>query len=154
MKKKTNNDIYNLFGTEELNKFFDEDELNNNGNAAFNDLNLEIVEEKDSTNISLVYLESIFKEETAKGFLETFSLILEQLSNLNTNSLFMISDLKWINKEEETKIVNDFNFVDFPHTKMIYELFEEQVELNPNNNYKIVAGTSLFLLPLHLYYDR
>ena len=127
------NNIFNLIDNNDLNAFFNTDELNSNSNAALNDLNLNIVETDDNFELKLIYATSIFKEETAKDFLDTYILILEQFKNLTNNSSFMLYDLKWISNEEESKIINEFKFVDFPSDKMIYELFEEQVELNPNN---------------------
>jgi amino acid adenylation domain-containing protein len=129
--KEVNNNIFNM-ENEELDKYFDLDELNSKRNTAVFDLNLNIKESNDSVRLKLLFATRIFEEETAKHFFDTYLIILEQLSNLNSNSSMMLCNIKWISKEE-TKILNDFNYVDFPQNKMIYEFFEEQVELNPNN---------------------
>jgi len=86
-----------------------------------------------------IYRVSLYKEETIKGFINTYKEILSQvakaLSDEVTKESFKIEDLTYLTKEEKDLILTRWNStkVPYPHNKTIHQLFEEQVEKTPDN---------------------
>jgi len=96
------------------------------------DLSVEAVPNKEGIKLSFEYAKKLF---TAK-FIEELSshyinIVKEILKNINTK----IKDINMFSKEEENKILNQFNEtkVEYEEKKSISQAFEEQVEKTPDN---------------------
>ena len=85
-----------------------------------------------------IYRINLYKEETIKGFINTYKEILTQvaeaISDEVTKESFKIEDLTYLTKEEKDLILTRWNSTDvsYPHNKTIHQLFEEQVEKTPD----------------------
>ncbi|MCK4259635.1 MAG: non-ribosomal peptide synthase/polyketide synthase, partial [Halanaerobiales bacterium] len=82
-------------------------------------------------DITLEYCTKLFKQETVKRM---FLHLKNILTKVAANPQIKLSDIEMITAEEKDKILNIFNdtIVDYPRDKTIHELFEEQVENNPD----------------------
>ena len=96
------------------------------------DLSVEAVPNKEGIKLSFEYAKKLFTEK----FIEELSshyinIVKEILKNINTK----IKDINMFSKEEENKILNQFNEtkVEYEEKKSISQAFEEQVEKTPDN---------------------
>ena len=99
-----------------------------NNISKFN-LSLEI---KPATNtINIEYCTDLFKKQTIDRFFEHYMNVLKSITK---NPNVKIKDICIISDKEKNKILYEFNNtkVDFAPNKTIIDLFEEQVEKNPN----------------------
>lgn len=97
------------------------------------DLSLEVTpKENEGFNLVFEYCTKLFKKETIERFACHFINIIKDLIN---NCDKKISDIEVISEEERNRILYEFNDTrtDYPKDKTIIDLFEEQVNKNPNN---------------------
>ena len=95
------------------------------------DLTLEAVPNNSEIELSLEYDINLFTDDFVEKMLEHYKNILkEMLTNVNLK----ISDICVLSKNEENKILYDFNKTeyDYPKDKTIHELFEKQAQITPN----------------------
>lgn len=95
------------------------------------DLSLEAIPANDEIKLSFEYATKLFKEEFIKNLSNHYINI---LNNILDNIDIKISDINMLSKEEEHKILYEFNDNKFecPKNKSICQLFEEQVEKTPD----------------------
>lgn len=101
------------------------------GNIAKFDLSLEVVPIEKEYSLRFEYCTKLFDEDFIKRLSSHYIRILDTiLANTNTK----LADIQMMSQEEENQILQEFNHtkVDYPSTKTIIDLFEEQVQKNPN----------------------
>ncbi|WP_407878141.1 condensation domain-containing protein, partial [Francisella sciaenopsi] len=78
------------------------------------------------------YATSLYSEESIERLVESYKRILQQLVQQKERK---IRDYSLLTPQDYQRIVYDWNATDsdYPNDRTIYELFEEQVEKNPNN---------------------
>ena len=81
------------------------------------------------------YAVSLFDEGTIRNYINTFCFILKQISSIQPKQELKIKDLHYLSREDYQEIVHEWNNTrkDFPSNKTLIQLFEEQVELTPDN---------------------
>ncbi|HLX54059.1 MAG TPA: amino acid adenylation domain-containing protein, partial [Aquella sp.] len=83
------------------------------------------------------YATSLFELKTIKGYLETYEIILKQLSKIYKQQFEnkQIKDINYLTKANYKKYIVDYNnvFDKFNYDKTVHQLFEEQVKKNPQN---------------------
>lgn len=96
------------------------------------DLTLEAHEFADDILLNFIYNTALFTSESIKQLSQRFEGL---INNLCDSVSTKIGDISVLNPLETTKLLHDFNETqsDFPETKTIIEIFEEQVRLFPNN---------------------
>ena len=106
------------------------------------DLTFYIMEENGGYIIALEYCSDLYKESSADRILKTYIRILEQVSE---NKRVRIKDLELIGEEEKNQVLTVFNDThsDYPTEKTVVELFEEQVELRPEDTAVMYEGKTL-----------
>ncbi len=115
-------------------------------NAARFDLSTFIDDGQDCLKGSFNYAISLYNEETISRFIETYKIILGQISEILHNTkkqeTLRISDLNYLNDEQRKQIIFDGNQTDkrYPTNKTIQKVFEEQVEKTPNDTALVVEG--------------
>lgn len=79
------------------------------------------------------YRTSLYNKETIEGLINTYKIILTNLTNIDKNSSLSLLDL--VNTEQKQFLLYDYNLrnIEYPDNKAIHELFEEQVDKVPNN---------------------
>ena len=94
------------------------------------DLSVEI--DPDKYIINLEYRVDLFKENTIERLFKNY---INTLNNIIENKDSSIKDIEIISNEERNLIINKFNDTktEYPRNKTIIELFEEQVQKNPDN---------------------
>ncbi|AVC44606.1 hypothetical protein B4919_07355 [Francisella tularensis subsp. novicida] len=105
-------------------------------------LTLNIARGGNDFQIILKGLSDFIDKDTAERFVRYFSNVLVGLVN---NNILDVKDYNLLSKEEYKTIVYNWNETDreYPKDKTIYELFEEQVEQNPNNVALVYEGQQL-----------
>lgn len=104
-----------------------------NGNCSDDiDIHLFDLDNTGELNISYDYKIDKYNEDDIIDLNNRLNYIIDQVLE---NSNLKIDDLEIATPEERNKILNEFNNtkVDYPSDKTIVELFEEQVELHPDN---------------------
>ncbi len=111
----------------------------NTKTAKFN-LSLEIVPDKNTINLE--YRTDLLKKETVTNLLTHY---ISLLSTICTHINDKISDISILSEKEKNQILVDFNnmCLDYPKEKTIPQLFEEQVQKNPNNIAVVFGSTNL-----------
>lgn len=136
----------NYYNTQYINSvedlIFEIDEFYN-GNQVF-PLEIVIKEDLDKEGIILQfsYKSSIYSKEDIEAAYKRINHIIEQvISNFNCK----ISEIDILTKEERKKILYDFNNtkVEYPNNLTIQQMFEDQVERNPNNTAVIFENEQL-----------
>jgi len=99
-----------------------------NPGATF-DFTFNIEEDKGNYSIGMQYCTDLFREESAKGILNHFTAILEQLTDLDEP----IGTMCALTAEESERILHCFNNTQapYPADKTIVELFEAQAQKSP-----------------------
>ena len=113
--------------------------IKSNSNISKFNLSLEI--EPNTKQINIEYRTDLFKKETISRFYEHYINTLNEIVN---NENICIKNISIVSAEEKDLILNKFNDtkVDYPN-KTVIELFEEQVEKNPDNIALVFENTSL-----------
>ena len=96
------------------------------------DLSLEVIPVNNEYFLRFEYCTKLFNED----FIKRFSMhYINILNTLLENTEIKISDIDMLSEEEKNQILYEFNNtkVDYPIDKTIIDLFEEQVEITPNN---------------------
>lgn len=101
------------------------------GTAKF-DISLEITEYPDRLKCQFEYDTDVFSSRTIHRLAEYYTNILQYCI---TSPQMRIAEIPILSKNEKQKLLFDLNKTqaDYPNTKTIYQLFEAQVEQNPNN---------------------
>ncbi len=103
------------------------------------DLSIFIDDQKEKITGIFNYAICLYKEDTIERFKETYTYILQQLSELAKNpeqqEQKKISNLNYIRDEAYKNTIEAWNNTEkyYPEEKTIQELFEEQVERIPDN---------------------
>jgi amino acid adenylation domain-containing protein/non-ribosomal peptide synthase protein (TIGR01720 family) len=96
------------------------------------DMTLYAVEIEEKLILDFEYCTALFKQETIESFISFYIAIIYSILH---DPYKRISGIDIMTGEEKKQILIDFNDTDaeFPQDKTIHELFEEQVEHNPDN---------------------
>ena len=96
------------------------------------DLTIYIDDSGDELTGSISYATSLFSEETIERLKKNFTYLLDKLVD---NPKKSYNDISLLSEADFKTIVYDWNKTEkeFPQNKSIIQLFEEQVEKNPNN---------------------
>jgi natural product biosynthesis luciferase-like monooxygenase protein/amino acid adenylation domain-containing protein/non-ribosomal peptide synthase protein (TIGR01720 family) len=94
-------------------------------------LEMVVYEQEYEIRISLKYVEELFVEETITDVLNTFTTLIQQI--INISDLTINKELSYLDQEAYTKVTTTWNDTlhDYPSSKTIHQLFEEQVERTP-----------------------
>ncbi|MCP3742746.1 amino acid adenylation domain-containing protein, partial [Rossellomorea sp. BNER] len=111
-------------------------------NSTKNELTVYIIKKDNNLSLDLIYNSNLFKESTIEVFSSRFIKILHEIVN---NVDLQIKDVEIITDGEKEQILKRFNnsAVAFPKDKTIQELFEVEVEKQPNQVAAVYKGTSL-----------
>lgn len=122
-----NNENANVINFENLS--FSSGSVKNNTSKF--DLYFEIYENNNQLNINIEYSTDLFSEDTIKRLSKHYRTLL-QSAVLNPNQ--KISSLEILNPEEKQLLLKEFNntLTEFPMNKSVIDLFQEQVEKNPD----------------------
>lgn len=132
--------LYNVILSYQITKTFDEEsginyktEWIQNGCCA-DDLQIHLFDLNDDGKIHISYDYKIDKYNK-QDISDLHSRILTIINQVMSNNAILLKDIEIVTPEEKHKILYDFNNtkVDYPKDKTIVDLFEEQVEKNPNN---------------------
>ncbi|WP_159433260.1 non-ribosomal peptide synthetase [Clostridium cavendishii] len=96
------------------------------------DITINAVEGMSKIYFTLSYATSLYKHETMERMAKHFiNVIKEILRNIEVK----IDDINLLDQDEKNKLLIEFNKTvsDYPENKTINELFEEEVNKNPNN---------------------
>ncbi|MEE1057609.1 MAG: amino acid adenylation domain-containing protein, partial [Acutalibacteraceae bacterium] len=106
------------------------------------DLSFSVAEYQGNFGIVLEYCTDLYNPETAGRILKHFINILSQVIE---NIEIKLSELEAISDSERRQILEEFNntLTDYPRDKTIVELFEEQVEKNPDKTAVVFEDKSL-----------
>lgn len=106
------------------------------------DLNIRAVASPEGLDVSWVYDTSLFKRETVEVFDTHFATLLESVAETPEAPL---NQLSMLSNDEVDHLLNQMNYtyVDHPKNVLVHELFEEQVELVPNNTAILSAEEKL-----------
>ena len=97
------------------------------------DFSIEVIpKETEELDLNFEYCTRLFKKETIERFATHFINIVKKIIE---NCEEKIENIDILSKEEKNKILYEFNNTkkDYPKNKTVIQLFEEQVEKNPNN---------------------
>ena len=141
LRKKHNNisNIYNITFSYQITKAFNKEYGNYKtkwvfNNYCANDLNIHVTDINDTGKlvVSYDYLISKYDENDIKKMHARILHIIDQVLN---NKNILESKIEIITKEEKNRILNNFNnnSLKYPQSKNIVDLFEKQVEKEPNN---------------------
>ncbi len=91
---------------------------------------LEIIDLKESLKVEFKYKKALFKEETVNAHINYYQNIIEEVI---ANPDQKVDDMAILSKEEEQRILVDFNASEsiYPKNKSIVELFGDQVKEDP-----------------------
>ena len=95
------------------------------------DLSIELIPNDNGISVSFEYATKLFNEEFIKNLSNHY---LNILNAILENNEIKISDICMLSESEKNTILNDFNNtkVDYPKDLTIIQLFEQQVEKNPD----------------------
>ena len=84
---------------------------------------------------SFSYRENLYKEETIKGFVDTYLTILGQIQESLRNPKLTIQELAYLVQEPRNLLLHTYNNTDFSYQdcKAIHQIFENQVTKTPDN---------------------
>ncbi|WP_173426476.1 non-ribosomal peptide synthetase [Chryseobacterium angstadtii] len=101
-----------------------------NGNGCKNDIEMHFVVVNKQLCICVNYNNSIYDSETVNQFIKHYKALLVELVAVPDRKL---SDVEYLSSEERQLLLNDFNATKtaYPSDKTLIDLFEEQVEKNP-----------------------
>ncbi len=106
------------------------------------DFSLEVIPTSNNFEMRFEYCTKLFTKEYIEKMSNHYKNILNYLVNNLSSS---ISEINMLSKEEENKILHEFNNTYMPYSKNIsvLDLFEKQVELHKNDIAIIFENTSL-----------
>ena len=96
------------------------------------DLSLEIVPNNDELNLSFEYCSYLFTNKFIEDLAEHYLSILQRVIS---NNDIKLSEIDMLSLKERDTILNDFNntYLEYPKNLSLIDLFEKQVNINPNN---------------------
>ncbi|MGM1356080.1 amino acid adenylation domain-containing protein, partial [Bacillus cereus group sp. BceL302] len=111
-------------------------------NSTTNEITVCIIKKDNKLSLDLVYNANLFKESTIEVFGSRFIKILHEIVN---NVDLQIKEVEIITDGEKDQILKQFNdsAAAFPKNRTIQELFEEEVEKQPDQIAAVYKGTSL-----------
>lgn len=114
-----------------------------NGNIA-EDMEIHFFDINDTGVINIAYDYKLSKY-TADDIYSLHSRILHIINQIIENNDILLNELEIITPDEKRQILNEFNNtkLDYPEDKTIVELFEEQVEKNPEATAVVFENQSL-----------
>ncbi|MCK4258361.1 MAG: amino acid adenylation domain-containing protein [Halanaerobiales bacterium] len=112
------------------------------------DLSLLGVEIGDRLNFTMEYCTKLFNQERIEQFINYFKRIVVAILQ---NPQVKISDIEIISEAEKQQILDEFNATtqEYPKDKTIQELFEENVQANPNQLALVFGEQQLTYLELN-----
>ncbi len=113
----------------------------NNQTAKF-DMSLSAVERNKEIVCSLEYSTELFKKETIERLEKHFVNVVKEVI---LNPDIRLNEIEMISEKEKQQLLFEFNRTDvyYLEDKIIHQLFEEQVEITPNNVALIYKGEEL-----------
>ena len=137
--------LYNIIISYQITKAFDEKFGNYKTNWTFNnycanDFNIHIYDIND-TGILIINYDYLIDKYSADDVTDIHNRIINMINQVLENNEISSNNIEIVTPEEKDKILNVFNntAVDYPKNSMISELFEVQVEKNPEKT-AIVFG--------------
>ncbi|UCH97584.1 MAG: amino acid adenylation domain-containing protein, partial [Candidatus Aminicenantes bacterium] len=102
------------------------------------DFTIEAVEAREEIYFKLEYCSRLYKRETMERFAQHFINIIKEVVN---NPVIQLSVIEVISEEEKRQLLEEFNDtgLEYTSTKMVHELFADQVEETPDNT-ALVGG--------------
>ncbi|MEH7354706.1 amino acid adenylation domain-containing protein, partial [Neobacillus drentensis] len=96
------------------------------------DMTLEAEEVGEEIKFNLEYCTKLFKRETIERVIQYYINIIKVVTE---NPEIKLCEIDMVAEEERNKLLHEFNdtFAEYPRSKSIHELFEEQVERTPDN---------------------
>lgn len=112
-----------------------------------------LLTEGESLYVTIEYSTKLFKQETIQRMANHFERLLTQVIAYPEES---IGHLEWITNAEKHMILGEFNLTeaDYPREKTIQELFEEQVEKNPDQVALISGGEQFTYKQLNVKFNQ
>lgn len=100
-------------------------------NLKISKFNLSVEINPNTRTINFEYRTDLFKKDTVKRFYEHY---INTLNKIISNEDITIKDISIISETEKNIILNQFNNTHaiYPKNKTVIEIFEEQVQKNPN----------------------
>jgi amino acid adenylation domain-containing protein len=84
---------------------------------------------RDDVRIDFDYNLDYFSDEQMQRLTQHFDLLLKNVVHRPADKL---KDLEFLSPDEKDELLKGFTYIDYPADKSIYELFNAQVQLNPN----------------------
>ncbi|WBW96388.1 non-ribosomal peptide synthetase [Oceanirhabdus sp. W0125-5] len=112
-------------------------------NSSKNEISFLLELLKDNTiKAQVIYNSNLFSESTIANISRCFRKTLDDILNDHNQS---IKDIKILSEEERSQILYEFNDteIDYPKNRTIQEVFEAQVEKQPDNIAVVFEGTQL-----------
>ena len=105
-------------------------------------LGLVAYEANDEITVRLKYAGELFSEDTITELLHTLTRLVSSITKISDKA---VSELSYLDEVSYTKVITTWNKTDkdYPDTKTIHELFEEQVLRTPDNIAVVYEGTKL-----------
>ncbi len=96
-----------------------------------NDLTFSIQRIDEDIKGEIIYNSKLYKEETIEKLFDCYQYVLNQVLE---NTKIGIKEIQLVKEEEKNKVLNEFNNTKclYPIEKKLQDLFEEQVDRNPN----------------------
>ncbi len=112
------------------------------------DLTWNVTEEKEKIHIDLEYSTRLYQEDTIVRLVDHFKNI---ISEVTQNPELLIADIQMISAKEKAELLSLFsvNKAEFPREKTMQQLFEEQVEIRPDQMAVVFEERSLTYLELN-----
>jgi tyrocidine synthetase-3 len=106
------------------------------------DLTLNTELEKDGITLDVEYCTKLFTKETIERLISHYINILHSIT---ANPEIKIADIEILTAHEKEQILNDFNdnLSNYPTSKTIHEIFQEQAQRTPNNTAVVFKGSRL-----------
>src|SRR5712672_3097746 len=106
------------------------------------DLGLEVFERETTLSVHLKYNPELYRQDTARRFLEQYCALLRTTSE--SPDLFL-QEYSFLTEHEKHQLLIDFNATgaDYPREQCIHDLFVEQVERNPGKTAVVFGDQAL-----------
>ena len=117
------------------------------------DLTFTLNESDTGLEMEWLYATDLFSLATIERMIEHFEIMLRAIIK---SPYTKVSQLPLLSEEESTQLLDNWNDTGraYPHNKCIYELFEEQVELNPDSIASIFKEDELTYIELNQRANR
>ena len=151
IRSKFNNipNLYNIMFSYQLTKAYDKTLGNYKTNWSFNncianDLAIHIYDINDTGEMEINY-DYLINKYSEQDISDLHKRILHIISQIVDNPTINLNNIDIVTPEEKNKILYEFNntYTEYPKNKTIINLFEEQVEKNPDNIAVVFEGQKL-----------